>query len=292
MQYRQLFLFLTLAIFASCSTQTWKNSIFQSKISRTTASNNIVDITALNRLKLLKKHSQELVNSIKKQGNPRFYLLENFLHRTDKIINELVQTQNSALSEEVFVPNNREVALKFVELVAAYEIMSSAGIYLSFNQLLPEEDKITSRNFVEYDRAMSHYLEAIKIMSFAGITIKIEDSEMAKALEVKALLSYLVTRIEYFYEDFITKRRDRKIIKRLIRKVRALKATSPQVLSMSLKILMKKKLWKTVQLKLDNLTLPESSSIGGSDEAFEKVMSVQVGATLLNEVSTMFLNRE
>lgn len=279
-----------LLLVSSCASHK-RSGVFESKISRTAASKKIVDLSAYGRLELVKKHVEALVKTIQKQGNPRYYLLENFLFRTQDQMKQMLSSETQAMNQQVFVPQDREIALKIVDIVAAYEVMNKAGIFLSFNKLLPEEDEVTYQNFVQFDRAMGHYQDAIKDMALQGTIVKIEDKESAYKTEVQELLGYLVTRIEYYYEDFLTRWKDRRNVKRLIRKVRRLKRR-PAKFDRKLSNLMKSRLWKRVSKKLENLDLPDSSSIEGSDEAFEKVMSVQVSSTLLTEVSKMYLNKE
>lgn len=279
-----------LLLVSSCSGQKIVG-VYKSKISRDTASDKIVDLSAYGRLELIKKHVEALVSTIKRQGNPRYYLLENFLFRTQKQMKQMLTSENQVMNQQVFVPQNREIALKIIDIVAAYEVMNKAGIFLSFNKLLPEENEVTYQNFIQFDRAMGHYQDTIKEMVLQGTIVKIEDKESAYKKEVQELLGYLVTRIEYYYEDFLSKWKDRRNVKKLISKVRKLKRR-PAKFDRRLSNLMKSRLWRRVSKKFENLELPESSSIEGSDEAFEKVMSVQVSATLLNEVSKMYLNKE
>jgi hypothetical protein len=293
---KKLILFLTLALLASCSQWSSNSRVYSSKISRSAASD-VSDLTAVQRLQMIVKHIEALKETISPDGNPKYYLLENFLNRTEDLVDQMVSSQNTAMLEYTYIPQNMQIASYFNRFVSAYNVFESSLAFLEETQqgFLPEESEEVQANFSEFKSAMKNYQDALDGIFSAGV---FEESvrEKVQAREQRELLHYLASRIEMYYEEFKyskrsrANRRKKSRVKWLVNSVYNITAKTPSVFKNKVRGVVKRRKWRRAHKILSKIDLPDSQDINGADHAFEMVMSVQMSSELLQHLTKMVLN--
>lgn len=281
---------------ASCSQWSSNSRVYSSKISRSAASD-VSDLTAVQRLQMIVKHIEALKLTVSPDGNPKYYLLENFLNRTEDLLNQMVNSQNTSMLEFTYIPQNKQIASYFNRFVSAYNVFELSLAYLETTQkdFLPEESEEVKANFFEFKNAMKNYQDALDGIYSAGV---FEESVRAKvkAREQRELLHYLASRIEMYYEEFKYSKRKRanrrkmNNIKWLVNSVYNISAKTPSVFKNKVRGVVKRRKWKRAHKILSKVDLPDSQDINGADHAFEMIMSVQMSSELLQHLTKMVLN--
>ena len=282
---KHLLTIFSLVLLLGCSSNQYSKDHYQSPLSREVANKEVDKLSALGRLQTVQEHIEATRESLPILGNPRYYLFENFEERVHSTLQELADSNDPSLNQKVFVPRNRDMAKKFLDVIAAYKVMSEAGIYINYSAITPEDPQPAAKNLSGLNRAMDLYYKDIEKIIFTqpGI-LKIEDKELAFSKERSALANYLLRRIESFYDQFTTKGSHKRNVQSFIGKVRSIPQRSVASINEGFSSVKKSRYFKRTSRYFKNLSLPESGSINGSEEAFERVLSVQFSFELLNFV--------
>lgn len=285
-------LLLTFSFLVGCSTNTYvlEKDITSSPLSRSVSSEQIDELSALGRLETIEKHIQATYDSLPQKGNPRFYIFENFKEQVHQIIESIKDSYPSQMEEQVFIPKDRAIAKKYLQIISAHKAMSHAGIFVNFNQFSPEDPKNVTENLTNLDRSMNHYYKSLKNIQETSNIIKVEDFEKAESDQNLALLQYLARRIEAYYEDFSPKYYQKRNIRSFLKKIRNFSSNKRAPLSKQLHNFRNYKYYKRVMKYANSLTMPESSTVDGAADSYEKVLSFQFGIELIDFLATNKFN--
>ncbi|MCP4914682.1 MAG: hypothetical protein GY909_16315 [Oligoflexia bacterium] len=281
------FIFILL-FFVGCSTGTYDSSkdIASSALSRSISSDQIDEMSALGRLLTIEKHISATFDSLPQKGNPRFYIFENFKEQIHGIIEDLKDNYPSQMEEQVFIPKDRVIAKKFVQIVSAHKVMSQAGIFVNFNQFIPKDSEVVTKNLMNLDRSMNHYYKALKSYEAGGVVVKAEDFEKAEKSQNVNLLKYLARRVENSYEFFSPKSSHKRNIQRFVKQIRRLSVKKRSSINSQVKRFRGYKTYSRVMNYANSVELPESHTIDGYEDSFEKVESFQFGIELIDFIAT------
>lgn len=254
--------------------------------------NKTTNLNAHQRLDLLVRNIDELKDQMDR-SNPRYYLFENFLERTQELFTEASAYDGESMQQNVWVPSDIGIAPKFHRIVAAYEIMDKAQDYLKLDPLVSGFDKNVNVNLETLEFILGQYkrdIEKLRAQGLASVTD--EAYGKIKARETRDLMKYLARRIESHYDNVITKSRHKKRVTKLITWVQdadRLSGKSPERFRETLSRLTRSYTYKKAMSSLSNVDLPESGNIEGSQDSFNQVNSVQVCADIMNVVATGYL---
>lgn len=281
-------LFFILLFLVGCSTGTYDSSkdIATTALSRSISSDQIDEMSALGRLLTIEKHIEATYDSLPQKGNPRYYIFENFKEQVHGIVEKLKENYPSQMEEQVFIPNDRVIARKFVQIVSAHKVMSQAGIFVNFNQFIPKDSEVVTKNLTNLDRSMNHYYKALKDYEAGGVTVKAEDFEKAEKRQNVKLLKYLARRVENSYEFFSPKSSHKRNIKRFVKQIRRLSFKKKRSIDYQVQRFRGYKTYSRVIKYANTVELPTSHTIDGYEDSFEKVESFQFGIELIDFIAT------
>lgn len=253
----------------------------------------LTELNAHQRLNLLIQNIEELKDTMDRT-NPRYYLFENFLERTQELLTEASSYNGNSMEENVWVPNDIAVAPKFHRIVAAYEVMDKASGYLKLDPYVVGFDKNVNLNLDTLDYILGEYKKAIDSLRADGLaSVTVEAYKKIKARETRDLMHYLARRIEAHSEGVVSSNRHRKRIKKLtdwVLDTDKLSGKSPERFLETLSRL--KKSWtfrKGIWSLTNRVEFPDSGNIEGADDSFNQVHSVQVCGEIMAKVTASYL---
>ncbi|MFZ4714463.1 MAG: hypothetical protein ACOYL6_12145 [Bacteriovoracaceae bacterium] len=188
-----------------------------------------------------------------KLGNPRYYVFDHFSQRARTLLSG--SDQNA------------------VQLVASYKVLAEAGIYLNFSRVIDPDSKEVAANLGQLEKTIGALNDKVSAKIFPEV--------MEKALTEERLLMVksLTQRISRHYQTFVKNSADKTAVKALVKGVLGLKSAG---VASEYKAMKLDKNYLRAKKILSNLSLPEVGDIDGSDDAFEKVMSVQISMEMVN----------
>tara|TARA_Y100000590_G_scaffold263893_1_gene296438 strand:- start:296401 stop:297291 length:891 start_codon:yes stop_codon:yes gene_type:complete len=252
----------------------------------------ITNLNAHQRLNLLIQNIEDLKVEMD-QTNPRYYLFENFLERTEELFNEISAYDGESMTEAVWVPNDIAIAPKFHRIVAAFEVMTKAEGILELDPLVVGFDKNVNLNLESMEYILGEYKKAIDKFRQEGLaSVTKEAYSKIKARETRDLIQYLAARIEGHYESVITNKRSRNRVSKMVGwalDTERLSGKSPERFYTTLKRLKLSYTYKVAMKALENVDFPDSGDIEGSDASFNQVNSVQICADILNKIAHSYL---
>lgn len=282
---------LLILIVAGCSTTppVIKERVHNSELSRRISSTEIDKKSAYARLKILKDHIRATRDSFPIKGNPRYYLFENFDERTVSILDKLEESSDERMEQNTFIPVQKEIIDKFLSFTSAYKVMTEAGIYINYSHDAPKDNPIISQNLENLDKVYQHYYGQLqKIKSSNPHILKEEDFSNKLTDERIILLKYLSRRVELFLSSFDLTSTESRSISTSLKRIRNLKNDPNSNLKTRIKSILNSSYYQKTKKALNSIELPESGSIDGVDDSFEKAMSVQYCFELIDFV----LNRQ
>jgi hypothetical protein len=250
------------------------------------------ELNAHQRLDLLVQNIEELKDSMDRSA-PRYYLLENFLERTQSLFSEISQYEGDSMEQSHWVPEDIAVAPKFHRIVAAYEVMDKAARALALDPLVVGFDKNTNLNLETLDYILGEYKKRIEVLRASELASVTEEAyEKIQARETRDLIHYLARRIESHYENVVPRKSHKKRVDKMLKWAfdgEKLSGKNPKRFYDSLRRFTRSYTYKKAMYSLKDLSLPESGNIEGSEDSFNQVNSVQVCADILNQVAKSYL---
>lgn len=250
------------------------------------------NLNAHQRLNLLVQNIEELKDSMDRSA-PRYYLLENFLERTEELFREISQYDGDSMVTSDWVPEDIAVAPKFHRIVAAYEIMDKAASSLRLDPLVVGFDKNINLNFETLDYILGEYKKRIEVLRAGSLASVTEESyEKIKARETRDLIHYLARRIETHYENVLPKKWAKKRVSKMLTWAfdgEKLSGKNPERFYETLRRFTRSYTYKKAMSSLKDVSLPESGDIEGAEDSFNQVNSVQICADILKQVATSYL---
>jgi hypothetical protein len=253
-------------------------------------------LNAHQRLDLLVQNIDELKDSMDRSA-PRYYLLENFLERTQDLFLEISKYDANSMETSNWVPEDIAVAPKFHRIVAAYEIMDKASQSLRLDPLVVGFDKNINLNFETLDYILGEYKKRIEVLRASSlVSVTVESYKKIQARETRDLINYLARRIDSYYENVVPRKDHKKRVGKMLKwafDTEKLSAKSPERFYSTLRRFTRSYTYKKAMNSLKDVSLPESGDIEGSEDSFNQVNSVQICADILNQVakSYLFANR-
>ena len=252
----------------------------------------LTELNAHQRLDLLLQNIEELKDTMDR-ANPRYYLFENFLERTEELFAEAGNYDGSSMEEAIWVPNDIKIAPKFHRIVAAYEVMATAENFLKLDPLVVGFEKNVNLNLETMEYILGEYKKSVQQLRAAGLaSVTIEAYKKIKARETRELMHYLASRIEAHYENVLTSNRSKKRVKKMVDWVHdtnRLSGKSPERFYETLGRLKNSYTFRRAMNSTANVDFPESGNIEGSEDSFNQVYSVQVCADIMNQLASNYL---
>lgn len=249
-------------------------------------------LNAHQRLDLLVQNIEELKDSMDRSA-PRYYLLENFLERTQSLFLEISKYDGDSMETSNWVPEDIAVAPKFHRIVAAYEIMDKASQALKLDPLVVGFDKNINLNFETLDYILGEYKKRIEVLRASSLVSVTEESyKKIQARETRDLIHYLARRIDSYYENVVPRKSHKKRVSKMLKWAfdsEKLSGKNPERFYESLRRFTRSYTYKKAMYSLKDVSLPESGNIEGSEDSFNQVNSVQVCADILNQVAKSYL---
>lgn len=277
----KLLLLFTILLVWGCAHQSTDTGKMYSRV---IASEKLDQMSARNRLMILKTEIEKAKDIFPVLGNPRYYLFENFMERTGQIINDIQAMDSSLMDQQINIPAETKIIKKYLQIVSAHKVMETAGIYLNYNQLIEKD----SSEVAEYLRSIASLVrlyeeqidEYMTNVNYVSLGIRVETREEAQMQEYLGLLQYLSLRIDRYYEDYISSQRLRNSINSIVNTIVDYEHESYDQTQRFLTSLTQDKRVALMLIHLKDLELKDDSSIEGSEMAFERVMSVQLSSEL------------
>lgn len=279
---------LALTLLGCSSGPKWQSTAGPQMIKRQIASSDFDGISANERLEQVVKHLDASLEQMPNLGNPRFFIFEHFVFQAKETISNIRKISNENLNQNVFIPNDQDIARKYLELVSAYKAMNSLGIYLNHSMIVDKDEPEVINSLSALDKVMGIYQDELN-KNFS-IIVRIEERENALAKAQISLMQYLSYRVYAYHETFITSNFKKRRIKRLVKTINNIKFSTYGEFKDQMATIAKSKNFKRVNKYLSNLDLPDSSRISGHKQAFEEVMSVQMGMELITHLTTLIAN--
>lgn len=284
---RILSVLIIFGLMTSCSSYNF-DSTDKSMISRKVSSQDFFKMTAEERLKEVLVHVKQTSMSFPKEGNPRYFLFEFFQDRAIGIIKDLRENHSDILDEKTFVPKDKQVADKVYQLIAAYDAMAKAGIRINFSAILEADPEEASDNLHSLSKVMNYY--RVDLDKKFGFFLKPEEKTALLYQEQLKLMQYLVNRIDYHFEKFISIPSRVKRVERFIRKFNKLKYKSLADFKKKVRRYRKTRDFRYTKKYFTNLDLPDSGAINGYENAFEQVLSVQTSMEVIDFLTENMAN--
>jgi hypothetical protein len=253
---------------------------------RTIANVDFNNLSAKERLEEVMVHIRETAAAIPHAGNPRAYIFEHFLNRSEVIAKEINSSNANDLEDHSFVPAQLDIINKFLAFYSAHKAMGEAGIYINFSRIVEPDSQEIAERLSDLSRIMDLYYRELEIKGGISVTPEVKDDSLAQ--ERLHLIQYLAHKVDNNYSDFISSERDTKTVNSFLTKYSSIKGADFSSLQSELVPYSRSRTFKKVIALLTTLELPDSGDISGSDDAFEKVMSVQLSAELIQHLTLRF----